>query len=89
METLARVDCLNLDKTGTVTDGGIMLNEIRMLDGIGANTVDEHAVKQALYDLSNEGQPNGTGLAILNGLGKQGFSAGPVAARVQMELDCR
>ena len=82
METLARVDCLNLDKTGTVTDGGIMLNEIRMLDGIGANTVDEHAVKQALYDLSNEGQPNGTGLAILNGLGKQGFSAGPVAARV-------
>ena len=82
VETLARVDCLNLDKTGTVTDGGIMLNEIRMLDGIGANTVDEHAVKQALYDLSNEGQPNGTGLAILNGLGKQGFSAGPVAARV-------
>ena len=42
VETLARVDCLNLDKTGTVTDGGIMLN----------------------------------------GLGKQGFSAGPVAARV-------
>ena len=82
VETLARVDCLNLDKTGTVTDGGIMLNEIRMLDGVGANTVDEHAVKQALYDLSNEGQPNGTGLAILNGLGKQGFSAGPVAARV-------
>ena len=24
VETLARVDCLNLDKTGTVTDGGIM-----------------------------------------------------------------
>ena len=46
VETLARVDCLNLDKTGTVTDGGIMLNEIRMLDGIGANTVDEHAVNR-------------------------------------------
>ena len=84
VETLARVDCLNLDKTGTVTDGGIMLNEIRMLDGIGANTVDEHAVKQALYDLSNEGQPNGTGLAILNAFRSRRHANGarlPMTAR--------
>ena len=26
VETLARVDCLNLDKTGTITDGGIMFD---------------------------------------------------------------
>lgn len=83
VETLARVDCLNLDKTGTVTDGGIMLNEVRMLDGVsGADAVDEHAVKQALYDLSNEGQPNSTGRAILSGLTKQGFAAGMVGMRV-------
>ena len=91
VETLARVDCLNLDKTGTVTDGGIMLNEIRMLDGVGANTVDEHAVKQALYDLSNEGQPNGdsqrTGQAGI--LRRSRSGARSVLVGTQMELDCR
>ncbi|KFI90472.1 HAD-IC family P-type ATPase [Bifidobacterium ruminantium] len=82
VETLARVDCLNLDKTGTVTDGGIMLNDVRMLDGSDADTAAAHAAKQALYDLSNEGQPNGTGQAILAGLGEQGFTAGTVRERV-------
>ena len=84
VETLARVDCLNLDKTGTVTDGGIVLNEVRMLDGSDADAEAEaaRAVKQALYDLSNEGQPNGTGQAILAGLGEQGFTAGVVRERV-------
>ena len=82
VETLARVDCLNLDKTGTVTDGGIMLNEVRMLDGSDADTAAARATKQALYDLSNEGQPNGTGQAILAGLGEQGFTAGAVRGRV-------
>ncbi len=28
VETLARVDCLNLDKTGTITDGGIAFNQL-------------------------------------------------------------
>ena len=82
VETLARVDCLNLDKTGTVTDGGIVLNEVRMLDGSDAGAEAARAVKQALYDLSNEGQPNGTGQAILAGLGEQGFTAGVVRERV-------
>lgn len=83
VETLARVDCLNLDKTGTVTDGTIVLNEVRVIDGAdGANHCDEHTVRQALFDLSNEGQPNGTGQAILTGLGSQGFAAGTVDARV-------
>ncbi|NEG88708.1 HAD-IC family P-type ATPase [Bifidobacterium aerophilum] len=78
VETLARVDCLNLDKTGTVTDGGIAYGRLEMLDGNG----DEHAVKQALYDLANEEQPNGTGQAVLAGLRAEGFAAGTVAARV-------
>lgn len=78
VETLARVDCLNLDKTGTITDGGIAFNELRMLD----DDEDESNVKQALFDLSNEEQPNGTGKAVLEGLGREGFAGGTVQARV-------
>ena len=81
VETLARVDCLNLDKTGTITDGGIALGQVLLLDDSRGETA-ERAVKQALFDLSNEGQPNGTGAAILEGLGKQGFTAGAVDARI-------
>lgn len=78
VETLARVDCLNLDKTGTITDGGIMLNRVEALDA----EADMRSIKQALFDLSNEGQPNGTGQAVLAGLDEQGFSAGRVDTRV-------
>ena len=78
VETLARVDCLNLDKTGTITDGGIAFNELRML----GNAMGERRVKQALFDLSNEEQPNGTGQAVLEGLERQGIAAGTVLARV-------
>lgn len=78
VETLARVDCLNLDKTGTITDGGIAFNELRMLD----DDEDESNAKQALFDLSNEEQPNGTGKAVLEGLSREGFAGGAVQARV-------
>ena len=78
VETLARVDCLNLDKTGTITDGGIAFNELRMLD----DDEDDSNAKQALFDLSNEEQPNGTGKAVLEGLGREGFAGGAVQARV-------
>ena len=78
VETLARVDCLNLDKTGTITDGGIAFSKLVMLDG----DQDEQVVLQALYDLSNEENPNGTGQAVLVGLGERGYSAGDLAARV-------
>ncbi|WP_240539216.1 HAD-IC family P-type ATPase [Bifidobacterium sp. SO1] len=79
VETLARVDCLNLDKTGTVTDGGIAFDRVMMLDNADC---DERTAKQALYDLANEEQPNGTGQAVLAGLRGEGFGAGQVAARV-------
>ena len=86
VETLARVDCLNLDKTGTVTDGTIRLDSLELLGVCGPDdmrgTVNEHDVRQALFDLSNEGQPNGTGQAILSGLREQGFADGTVEARV-------
>ena len=80
METLARVDALNLDKTGTITDGGIAFNRLVMLDS--ANATAEQTATQALYDCCNEEQPNGTGQAVLAGLKAQGYGAGTVESRV-------
>ena len=95
VETLARVDSLNLDKTGTITDGGIAFNRLVMLDGAGSasgqasaerrpagGAADEHTVLQALYDLSYEEQPNGTGRAILEALGERGFAPAGIDMRV-------
>ena len=80
VETLARVDALNLDKTGTITDGGIAFNRLVMLDS--ASSAAEQAATQALYDCCNEEQPNGTGQAVLAGLKAQGYGAGAVESRV-------
>ena len=80
VETLARVDALNLDKTGTITDGGIAFNRLVMLDS--ANAAAEQAATQSLYDCCNEEQPNGTGQAVLAGLKAQGYGAGAVESRV-------
>lgn len=80
VETLARVDALNLDKTGTITDGGIAFNRLVMLDS--ANAAAEQTATQALYDCCNEEQPNGTGQAVLAGLKAQGYGAGAVESRV-------
>ena len=77
VETLARVDALNLDKTGTITDA---FNRLVMLDS--ANAAAEQAATQALYDCCNEEQPNGTGQAVLAGLKAQGYGAGAVESRV-------
>lgn len=70
VETLARVDCLNLDKTGTITDGGIAF--------VGVENIDLQTnlqTNQALFDLSNEENPNATGVAIMQGLASQGVAA--------------
>ncbi len=80
VETLARVDALNLDKTGTITDGGIAFNRLVMLGS--ANATAEQAATQSLYDCCNEEQPNGTGQAVLAGLKAQGYGAGAVESRV-------
>ena len=78
VETLARVDCLNLDKTGTITDGGIAFVGV---DLIGDDS--NRFVNQALFDLSNEENPNATGSAIIEGLKNQGVSsASSVSARL-------
>lgn len=90
VETLARVDCLNLDKTGTITDGGIAFVGVDLLDDNLSRAVKQSSavafdlndglrgfVNQALFDLSNEENPNATGIAIMEGLGsKDTFSKG-------------
>lgn len=77
VETLARVDCLNLDKTGTITDGGIAFVGVENLDNSGAEISLQTNLQtnQALFDLSNEENPNATGVAIMEGLGAQGVAA--------------
>lgn len=63
VETLARVDALNLDKTGTITDGGIVFDSIENLrDG------DEEVARHALADICNEESPNATARAVIEGL---------------------
>lgn len=77
VETLARVDCLNLDKTGTITDGGIAFVGVENLDnsGAGISLQTNLQTNQALFDLSNEENPNATGVAIMEGLGSKGVAA--------------
>lgn len=49
VETLARVDALNLDKTGTLTDGGIALERVTLLDDVSLNATElsKHDAQQA------------------------------------------
>ncbi|WP_421775725.1 HAD-IC family P-type ATPase [Gardnerella sp. KA00288] len=89
VETLARVDCLNLDKTGTITDGGIAFVGVENIDNIGVENLNNTSaeislqtnlqtnlqINQALFDLSNEENPNATGVAIMQGLASQGVAA--------------
>ena len=88
VETLARVDSLNLDKTGTITDGSIVYQDLIVLDDHGtsqqAGVSDDQAdrIRQALFDLANEPHPNATGGSILKTLDKQGINAGRVQHRI-------
>ena len=77
VETLARVDCLNLDKTGTITDGGIAFVGVENLDNSSVEISLQTSLQtnQALFDLSNEENPNATGVAIMQGLDAQGVAA--------------
>lgn len=82
VETLARVDCLNLDKTGTITDGGVAFVDMVMLDGSCAGGPSYDETVQALADLCGEEHPNATGRAVLTALRGRGVSAVHVADRV-------
>ena len=79
VETLARVDALNLDKTGTITDGGIALDEIHILEHASYS---EKQIREALRHVSNEEHPNATATAILEGLRNNHAENQQVKARV-------
>jgi cation-transporting ATPase E len=64
VETLARVDALNLDKTGTITDGGIEFSHLQEL----VEPADRAELEQRLIDVCAEEQPNATAQAVAQGL---------------------
>jgi cation-transporting ATPase E len=62
IEGLARVDTVCLDKTGTLTEGGMDVTELRMLDGY-----DESYVRQVLGALGeSDPRPNASLRAIID-----------------------
>ena len=63
VEVLARVDCLCLDKTGTLTTGGIRVREVDVVSG------DTEAVLRALASASSD-RTNATAEAIWQHLGE-------------------
>ena len=78
VETLARVDTLCLDKTGTITTG-----EMEVASVVGASGTDESEVAAALATIvvANEADANETARAILKYAGEKGLRPTP-AARV-------
>jgi cation-transporting ATPase E len=72
IEGLARVDTVCLDKTGTLTEGGMRLAEVRPLagngrgDGTGSGSGDEQHVREVLGALgAAESRPNATMAAVI------------------------
>lgn len=84
VEVLARVDALCLDKTGTLTTGGIRMREVRPLDG-GGRLSDEE--RTALAVLSRE-RANATAQALATWLegSTQGGSGPPAVATPGWEV---
>lgn len=70
VEVLARVDALNLDKTGTLTTGGIRLHAVIPVDQNGNTATIDEAPSHALVALAamNLAGGNATAAAIRDGL---------------------
>ncbi|WP_143015088.1 HAD-IC family P-type ATPase [Glycomyces harbinensis] len=68
IEGLARTDVLCLDKTGTLTEGGMDVDEIRPIDGADGDSVTDALAALAAADDS----PNPTMQAVAAHLGEQG-----------------
>jgi len=60
IETLARVDVLCLDKTGTITDGTLKFKELALADGYNTDTI-KHALGELMMALPDD---NSTAEAI-------------------------
>lgn len=82
VETLARVDCLNLDKTGTITDGRIVFSGFELLPSAQSRGIDGVAAQSAALAVMSEESPNATGAAIISALTERGIQPMKATARV-------
>jgi cation-transporting P-type ATPase E len=64
VEGLARVDVVCLDKTGTLTEGEIVFDELRPLDASGGGGGDESLAGEALGALADDPNRNATAVAL-------------------------
>ena len=65
VEGLARVDVVCLDKTGTLTEGTIVFDELEVLDGTGvSDDAREDTTREALGALADDPNRNATAVAL-------------------------
>ncbi|MFF2074790.1 HAD-IC family P-type ATPase [Kitasatospora sp. NPDC058162] len=77
IEGLARVDTVCLDKTGTLTEGGMDVIDLRVIADGGPAPVDPETVKHALAVMAGtDARPNPSMQAVIDAYGR-GDGAGP------------
>lgn len=77
IEGLARVDTVCLDKTGTLTEGGMDVIDLRVIADGGSAPVDPETVKHALAVMAGaDARPNPSMQAVIDAYGR-GDDAGP------------
>ncbi|MFF7995580.1 HAD-IC family P-type ATPase [Kitasatospora xanthocidica] len=84
IEGLARVDTVCLDKTGTLTEGGMDVIDLRVLSNGEPATVDKDTVKHALTVMAGaDARPNPSMQAVIDayGRGEDGGAPGGPAGR--------
>ncbi|MFI8457628.1 HAD-IC family P-type ATPase [Kitasatospora sp. NPDC085464] len=77
IEGLARVDTVCLDKTGTLTEGGMDVIDLRVLSNGEPATVDKETVKRALAVMAGaDARPNPSMRAVIDAYGRGEDTAG-------------
>jgi cation-transporting ATPase E len=74
VEGLARVDVVCLDKTGTLTEGEIVFDELEALDADGGAGGDEDRASEALGALADDPNRNATAVALADRFTSPGWA---------------